>query len=147
METPSKKKKRQPIPWVLGSLVLALMTVSILLQSSNYWKILPIETATDTLLLYFLSSLNFAAFIIFGFILLRSITKLVRDRRTLQLGAKIKTRLLMYFVAIILLPIFAMAVFSYLFMNRALERWFPKIPENVIREARDLQARSVGERS
>jgi two-component system nitrogen regulation sensor histidine kinase NtrY len=147
MEMPSKKKKRQPIPWVLGSLVLALMTVSILLQSSNYWKILPIETATDTLLLYFLSSLNFVAFIIFGFILLRSITKLVRERRTLQLGAKIKTRLLMYFVAISLLPIFAMAVFSYLFMNRALERWFTNIPENVIREARDLQARSVGERS
>ena len=143
----ARAKKPQRIPWILGSIVLVLMTIAVLLQSSNYWKIFPIETASDTLLLYFLSSLNFIAFIIFGFILLRSIIKLVRERRTLQLGSKIKTRLLVYFVAVSLLPIFAMAVFSYLFMNRALERWFTNIPENVIREARDLQAQSVSDRA
>jgi nitrogen fixation/metabolism regulation signal transduction histidine kinase len=143
----SQKKNAQRVPWILGAIVLTLLTVAVLLQSSNYWKVFPIETASDTLLLYFLSSLNFIAFIVFGFILLRSIIKLVRERRTLQLGAKIKTRLLMYFFAVSLMPIFAMAVFSYLFMNRALERWFTNIPENVIREARELQARSINERS
>ena len=30
-----------------------------------------------------------------------------------------------------------MAVFSYLFMNRAIERWFSQIPENVLTQARD----------
>src|SRR5690606_29170295 len=41
-----------------------------------------------------------------------------------------------------LLPIIAMAVFSYLFMNRALDRWFTQIPENVVREAEHIQDRS-----
>jgi nitrogen fixation/metabolism regulation signal transduction histidine kinase len=37
----------------------------------------------------------------------------------------------------------AMAGFSYLFMNRALERWFTQIPENVVREARDVQNQAI----
>lgn len=123
----------------MGVFVLISLTFLVLLQSSNLWKNLTVENASDTLLLYALSSLNFIALLIFGFIFLRSITKLARERRTFQLGAKIKTRLLLYFAAVSLLPIIAMAVFSYLFWNRAIDRWFTQIPENVIREARDVQ--------
>ncbi|HEV7699097.1 MAG TPA: ATP-binding protein, partial [Pyrinomonadaceae bacterium] len=82
-----------------------------------------------------------------AFIFLRSIIKLVRERRTFELGAKIKTRLLVYFVALSLLPIIAMAVFSYLFMNRALEKWFSQIPQNVIAQAREMQRSAVEEHS
>lgn len=99
-------------------------------------------TASDTLLLYALSTLNFVALIVFSFIFIRSIIKLRRERRASQLGSRLKSKLLIYFAAISLLPIIAMAVFSYLFMNRALERWFSQVPENVIRESRDLGARS-----
>jgi nitrogen fixation/metabolism regulation signal transduction histidine kinase len=133
------QKKRRLSPWILGVFVLISLTFLVLLQSSNLWKNLTVENASDTLLLYALSSLNFIALLIFGFIFLRSITKLARERRTFQLGAKIKTRLLLYFAAVSLLPIIAMAVFSYLFWNRAIDRWFTQIPENVIREARDVQ--------
>ena len=91
--------------------MLVLLTVLVLLQTSNLWRDFTVETASDTLLLYALSSLNFIAFVIFGFIFLRSITKLMRERRTLQLGSKIKSRLLLYFAAVSLLPIIAMAGF------------------------------------
>jgi len=141
-EKPIKYKPRVP-PWILGGLVLILFTVLVLLQSSNYWKDIAVDSTSDTLLLYAFSSLNFFAFVIFGFIFVRSLVKLSRERRALVLGAKIKTRLLLYFFAISLLPIIAMAVFSYLFMNRALDRWFTDIPENVIREARQVQNQSV----
>lgn len=141
------EKKRRSVPWILGGFVLILLVLLILLQSSNLWKSFTVETASDTLLLYALSSLNFIALIIFGFIFLRSVIKLVRERRSFQLGAKIKTRLLMYFFAISLLPIIAMAVFSYLFMNRALERWFSDIPENVVRQAREVQNQAVADQS
>ncbi|MCV4784730.1 hypothetical protein OFM36_35400, partial [Escherichia coli] len=76
---------------------------------------------------------------------LRSILRLARERRALQLGAKIKTRLLFYFVLVSLLPITAMAVFSYLFLNRALDRWFSQIPENVVHETRSVQLRMLAE--
>ncbi len=135
---PQTKKRLAPI-WLLGGIVLALLTFLILLQTSNLWKSLSVETASDTLTLYALSTLNFIAFVIFAFIFVRNIVKLARERRSFQLGAKIKTRLLIYFAAVSILPIIAMAGFSYLFMNRALDRWFSDIPENVIREAQKVQ--------
>ena len=127
--------------------MVASLALLVILQSTNLWKEFSIESSSDLLLLYALSSLNFVALVIFGFIFLRSIIKLVRERRTFQLGAKIKTRLLIYFFAVSLLPIIAMAVFSYLFMNRALERWFTSIPENVIRQTRQLQQESIADRT
>jgi two-component system, NtrC family, nitrogen regulation sensor histidine kinase NtrY len=143
MSEPPNTPKKIKAPWILGFFVLFLLTFLILLQTSNLWKNFSIETAGDTLLLYALSSLNFFAFVIFGFILLRNLIKLARERRSLALGAKIKTRLWLYFFAVSILPIVAMAGFSYLFMNRALERWFTSIPENVIREAREVQNQAI----
>ena len=141
-QSQTKRKKRTP-PWFLGAFVLVLLTILVLLQSSNYWKDFEINSASDTLLLYALSSLNFFAFIIFGFIFIRSLLKLRRERRAMQLGSKIKTKLLLYFFAISLLPIIAMAVFSYWFMNRSLERWFEQLPKNVISEASRVQDLSI----
>lgn len=141
MASPARKQNRVLIA-ALGALVLGLLVLLILLQSSNLWKSFRIETASDTLLLYGLSSLNVAAFVIFGFIFLRSVVKLVRERRALALGSKLKLRLFFYFTLVSILPIIAMAVFSYLFMNRALDRWFTRIPENVVREAEKIQNRS-----
>ncbi|MDQ3323101.1 MAG: ATP-binding protein [Acidobacteriota bacterium] len=139
-------KKRTP-PWFLGAFVFVLLLLLVLLQSSNLWKQLEVQSASDTLLLYALSSLNFFAFVVFGFIFVRSLVKLSRERRAFQLGSKIKTKLLMYFFAISLMPIIAMAVFSYLFMNRALERWFSQIPENVVRAPLRVQNQSIEEQS
>src|SRR5688572_30955365 len=141
------KPKPRKMPWVLGIIVLFLLTTLVVLQSSNYWRTLFEVTERDIVLLYTLISLNFFAFIVFGFILLRSVLKLVRERRSLTLGAKMKTRLLVYFTLISILPIFAMAVFTYLFMNRALDRWFTQIPETVAREARDIRDRADKERA
>ena len=140
-----KPKKYKPLipPWILGGLVLFLLTMLVMLQSSNMWKSFSIETANDTLLLYALSSLNFFAFVIFAFIFIRSLLKLSRERRALEVGSQIKSRLIRYFFAISILPIIAMAVFSYLFMNRALERWFAQIPESAIRESRLLQEQAI----
>jgi nitrogen fixation/metabolism regulation signal transduction histidine kinase len=141
------KISKRRAPWFLGAFVGVLLLLLVLLQSSNLWKELEVQTASDTLLLYALSSLNFFAFVIFGFIFVRSLVKLSRERRAFKLGSKIKTKLLIYFFAISLLPIMAMAVFSYLFMNRALDRWFTDIPENVIREARRVQNQSIEDQS
>lgn len=132
-------KRRSP-PWIIGGLVIVLLAFLIYLQSSDFWRWFSDESVSSRLLLYALSSLNFIAFVIFASILLRSLLKLMRERRALQLGAKIKTRLLIYFIGLSILPIIAMALFSYLFLNRAVERWFTQIPNNVLIEARNVKS-------
>ncbi len=143
MEKETAKIKRRKTPWVVGTLMVVSLATLIILQSSNLWKEFTIDSSGDLIILYALSSLNFIAFVIFGFIFLRSIIKLVRERRTFELGAQIKTRLFIYFAAVSLLPILAMASFSYLFMNRALDRWFSQIPQSVIQQARNLEQPSI----
>jgi two-component system nitrogen regulation sensor histidine kinase NtrY len=139
---PRRPRRLAPL-LIIGGLATLLLLTLIILQSSNIWKNLSVQTANDTLLFYGLSSLNFIAFIIFAFIFIRSLLKLSRERKALQLGAKIKTRLLVYFIAVSLLPIVAMAGFSYLYLNRALERWFSQFPEEVMREARQIQMNAL----
>ncbi|HEV7644199.1 MAG TPA: ATP-binding protein [Pyrinomonadaceae bacterium] len=142
-----KRPRRLAPLLVIGGLVVFLLLTLIILQSSNIWKNFSVQTASDTLLFYGLSSLNFIAFIIFAFIFIRSLLKLSRERKALQLGAKIKTRLLLYFIAVSLLPIVAMAGFSYLYLNRALERWFSQFPIEVMREARQIQTTALENRT
>ncbi len=135
-------KRRRILFWTLGATVLLLLFV-IVSQQLWLWNIVPLESASDTVGLYALSTLNFIAFVVFSFIFVRNLLKLRRERRARELGSKIKTRLLVYFIGISFLPIIAMAVFSYLFLNRSLEKWFSKLPEDVVTEAREVQREAV----
>ena len=142
-EQEGARQRRRATPWLLGGLVLFLLAMLAALQVFGLWAVFPPDTASDTLLLYALSSLNFVAFIVFTFILVRNLLKLRRERRSRMLGSKIKTRLVVYFIALSLLPITAMAVFSYLFHNRSLEKWFHRLPEDVVNEARNVQREDI----
>jgi nitrogen fixation/metabolism regulation signal transduction histidine kinase len=134
-----KAQRRRGAPWLFGGLTLLLLSVLVVLQVFGLWEIFTPDTASDTLLIYSLSTLNFVAFFLFTFIFIRSLLKLRRERRERQLGSKLKTRLVVYFIAVSLLPITAMAVFSYMFFNRTLDKWFSNLPVEVIREAREAQ--------
>jgi PAS domain S-box-containing protein len=140
---PKKAPKRRTVPWLLAGIVLILLAIIVAQQLFNIATVLPPETGSDTLLLYALSSLNFAAFIVFSFILLRSLLRLRRERRERQPGSKIQTRLLIYFIGLSLLPITAMAAFSYLFLNRSIEKWMGRLPENVVERVREQQRESL----
>jgi two-component system, NtrC family, nitrogen regulation sensor histidine kinase NtrY len=138
-----KRMGRRPVPWLLAGTVAILLAIIVAQQLFNLGAVVPPETGSDTLLLYALSSLNFAAFIVFSFILLRNLLKLRRERRERQLGSKIQTRLLIYFIGLSLLPITAMAVFSYLFLNRSIEKWMGRLPENVVARVREQQRENL----
>src|SRR2546423_1851401 len=142
-EAKTKTVRRRGAPLLFGGLVLLLLSVLLALQLFGLWEVFTPDTASDTLLIYALSTLNFVAFFLFAFIFVRSLLKLRRERRERLLGSKIKTRLVVYFIAVSLLPITAMAVFSYMFFNRSLEKWFSFFPQDVVRQARLAQDEAV----
>src|SRR6476469_2186867 len=122
------RRRRRVLLWVLGGTVVLLLAI-IVSQQLWLWTLVKPETPADALILYALSTLNFVAFVVFLFIFVRNLLKLRRERKERQLGSKVKTRLLIYFISISFLPITAMAVFSYLFLNSSLEKWFYPFPE------------------
>src|SRR5205823_2176305 len=139
----NKTRSRRVTPWLLGASVLMMLALIASQQLFNIAPVLSPDTASETLLLVALSSLNFAAFVVFTFILLRSLLRLRRERRERQPGARIQTRLLIYFIGLSLLPITAMAAFSYLFLNRSIEKWMGRLPENVVVRVREQQRDSL----
>ena len=140
------RRRRRLLLWGL-CLTVSLLLAIIVSQQLWLWTVIKPDTASDTLVLYALSTLNFVAFVVFSFIFVRNLLKLRRERRERQLGSKVKTRLLVYFISISFLPITAMAVFSYLFLNRSLEKWFYPFQEaqEVRRETLSDQNRALHE--
>jgi two-component system, NtrC family, nitrogen regulation sensor histidine kinase NtrY len=96
-------RKRLTKVIVLSILVIVLMLI-LVAQSFNLSALVSPDTASETLLLYALSTLNFFAFITVFFVLLRNILKLVRERRANRLGSKFKTRFVAYAIGLSLLP-------------------------------------------
>ncbi len=132
------RRRRRILLWVLGATVVLLLAI-IVSQQLWLWTLVKPETPADALILYALSTLNFVAFVVFLFIFVRNLLKLRRERRERQLGSKVKTRLLVYFISISFLPITAMAVFSYLFLNRSLEKWFNPFPDEIVQQATEVK--------
>ena len=136
-------RPRRGRAWVLGAIVVILLGLIAAQGLFNLWAFVPVETGSDTLLLYAISTLNFVAFFVFSFILLRTLVRLRRERHARQAGSRIQTRLLAYFIGLSLLPITAMAAFSYLFLNRSVEKWMGRLPENVVERVREQQREIV----
>src|SRR6185436_4132437 len=132
------RRRRRMLLWVLGATVLMLLAI-IVSQQLWLWTVVRPDTPADALVLYALSTLNFVAFVVFLFIFARNLLKLRRERRERQLGSKVKTRLLVYFISISFLPITAMAFFSYLFLNRSLEKWFYRFPDEIVQQATEVK--------
>jgi two-component system, NtrC family, nitrogen regulation sensor histidine kinase NtrY len=132
------RRRRRILLWVLGATVVLLLA-NIVSQQLWLWTVVRPETTSDALVLYALSTLNFVAFVVFLFIFVRNLLKLRRERKERQLGSKVKTRLLVYFISISFLPITAMAVFSYLFLNRSLEKWFNPFPDEIVQQATEVK--------
>jgi two-component system nitrogen regulation sensor histidine kinase NtrY len=100
----------------------------------------PIEprTVREMLPLYAVNCFIFAALLIFGLILVRSIVRLVVERSKRQLGARFKTKMVLGAVAISLLPVIFMFFVSYSLLNRTLGRWFPRPLEIASEETQKL---------
>lgn len=136
------RRRRRILLWVLGGTVLLLLAI-IVSQQLWLWTVVRPDTPADAVVLYALSTLNFVAFVVFLFIFVRNLLKLRRERKERQLGSKVKTRLLVYFISISFLPITAMAFFSYLFLNRSLEKWFNPFPDEIAKQASEVRRETL----
>lgn len=71
-----------------------------------------------------LSAVAFLLFVTALILLVRNVFKIYADQRSRVLGARLRTRMLWGAVLVSLLPLVFMYAFSYLLMNRAVDRWF-----------------------
>lgn len=118
-------------------LVFLLIVVPILLvigwsQASLNLSFIHPRSAFQTILLVVVSALIFLAFVIFGLILARNLLKLYVERRSHKLGSRFKTKMMVAFLALTIVPACFLFAFSYGLLNRSIDKWFG-IPFDVVR--------------
>ena len=119
------------------TMIILLVLVPTLLflgwsQASLNLSFIRPSSAQGTILLLALSTFIFLAFVIFALILSRILLKLYVERRQRRLGSQFKTKMVVAFLGLSLLPVCFLFVFSYGLLNRTIDKWFG-IPFDTVR--------------
>ena len=113
-----------------GAFLLLLLLVA--LNAFNFRALNPSTTA-EVFLLPALSILVFLLFITLLVLLLRDLIKILADQRNQVLGARLRTRMYVGALLLSFVPALFMFLFSFLLMNRSIDRWFSE-PASEVRD-------------
>ena len=133
-----KRRKREAIIIVCSLVFIALLTL-IENRVIHFGGNFPIS---NTILMFILININLLLLILIIFLVFRNLVKLLYDRKRKVMGAKLRTRLVVAFVTLSLLPAGILFFFSINFITTSIEFWF-NVPveqalENSIKVGRNI---------
>ena len=91
------------------------------------------EELTNRLLLFVLWYLDISLIIILSFILVRNIVRLIVERRAGKLGSQFKTRLVLTYVGLTIIPVAFIFLIATNLLQRSIDRWFSSPVEEILR--------------
>ena len=109
-----------------GILIIAIIALVALLTFAET-RIIYFGTdfpISNTILMFILVNINLLLLILLIFLVFRNLVKLFYDRRRKVMGAKLRTRLVVAFIALTLLPTIVLFFFSIHFIATSVEFWF-----------------------
>ncbi len=116
-------RQRKIVLIVVGSCLLLLFLGLAALNAFRLTFLSP-STPGEIFLFTSISLIAFLLFVTALVLLMRNMLKLYAEQRNRVLGARLRSRMLWGAVLLSLLPIGCMYFFSYMLMNRAVDRWF-----------------------
>jgi two-component system nitrogen regulation sensor histidine kinase NtrY len=115
-----KRRKRERI-----LIVLIIIVVSILAYALNrklyFGSDFPLS---NQILMFLLININLLLLLLLIFLVFRNLVKLLYDRRRKVMGARLRTRLVVAFVTLTLVPTVVLFLFSIKFITNSIEFWF-----------------------
>jgi two-component system nitrogen regulation sensor histidine kinase NtrY len=79
---------------------------------------------SNTILMFILININLLLLILLLFLVFRNVVKLLYDRKRKVMGAKLRTRLVLAFITLTLLPTIVLFFFAINFITNSIEFWF-----------------------
>src|SRR5580698_9054678 len=129
---------------VLLAVLLALVEWQVSFDFGDY---APANSA-QIYIFWAVSTLIFLLTVTLGFMLFRTGVKLYLERQANREGSRIKTKLLAGALALSLLPVVFLGLFSYVILNRNVEKWFSRPAEGIrtdlVQSSRALSAEVQG---
>jgi PAS domain S-box-containing protein len=129
---------RRNLPLVILLVLVPLLAFLAWSQASLNLGFIRASNSEETILLLVLSTIIFLAFVIFGLILLRILLKLYVERQQQQLGSRFKTKMVMAFLGVSLVPVFFLVIVAYLLLNRTIDKWFSVPIDKIQADSQEL---------
>jgi len=92
----------------------------------------------NTILMFILININLLLLILLLYLVLRNLVKLLYDRKRKVMGSKLRTRLVVAFIALTLLPSIILFFFSITFITDSMEFWFSVPVEQALENSLDV---------
>lgn len=96
---------------------------------------------SNTILMFILININVLLLVLLLFLVFRNLVKLLYDRRRRVMGAKLRTRLVVAFIALTLLPTTVLFFFSISFIATSINFWFNVPVEQALQNSLDVARR------
>ena len=115
-----KRQRRE-----MGYIVALLLMVAGLIYAEN--RVLSLHETipiSSTILMFILININLLFLVLLIFLVVRNLVKLLYDRRRKTMGARLKTRLVMAFITLTILPTTVLFCFSVTFITASVKFWF-----------------------
>ena len=127
-ETKTSGRRKLVVALAIGAFLLLAILVG---QASFNLKFLSPDSNQELLFFVGLSGLIFFAFVALSVVLGRNLLKVYAEWRQGVAGSKFRWRLVVVSLLLSSLPVMAMFWFSYLLMNRSIDKWFSQPVEEV----------------
>ena len=119
-EDERKRRKREAVI----SLVIIVVVAALTLAENRIITFGTDIPVSNTILMFILININLLLLILLIFLVFRNVVKLLYARRRRVMGARLRTRLVLAFVALSLLPTIILFFFSINFITNSIEFWF-----------------------
>ncbi len=123
--------------WTVAGLALAMLLLLLTLAALNAFNPLPLLQPHDSGQIFFFTAVSSIAFLLLLTLLVllfRNIVKLLVEHRGRVLGSRIRSRMLFGGMLLSLMPAAFLFLFSFLLLNRSIERWFSQ-PATQLRQS------------
>ena len=109
-----------------GVIIIVIIALVVLLtfvenRIINFGADFPVS---NTILMFILININLLLLLLLIFLVFRNLVKLLYERKRKVMGAKLRTRLVVAFIALTLLPTIVLFFFSINFITTSIEFWF-----------------------
>ena len=137
-----QRRKRERILIVVITAVAGLLAMALnrkLYLAADF-------SVSNQVLIFILININLLLLLLLIFLVFRNLVKLLYDRKRKVMGAKLRTRLVVAFISLTLLPATILFVFSINFITSSIEFWF-NVPveqalENSLKVGQDIYRRT-----
>ncbi len=130
----TKKKGSRFVAVVITFLIILFFTIEFIIREAQEFS----PTSFTNILLTSLQIIVLLMFLILLFVLGRNLAKLYLERKRKILGAHFKTRLLLFFIALSLIPTLLLFFFASGLISRNIESWFKTPIDQILDDTKSL---------